>query len=141
MDSIESFMTSFIYAKCKDYLRRPLWVRLLHFSNMDIPCCTMGDFNVITTPEEKLGDNPYNMNKSFEFIGIIEAFGLIDIGYYVHDYTWCNQRSECARIWKRLDRAMVNDKWLEKMPQTTLTHLSICKIRPLSFTSGNGDKF
>ncbi|KAG5585848.1 hypothetical protein H5410_046282 [Solanum commersonii] len=36
---------------------------------------------------------------------------------------WSNKRGIHHRIWKRLDRALVNDKWLEKMPQTTITHL------------------
>lgn len=36
----------------------------------------MGDFNVITDMEEKLGGQPYNINKIFEFIGVIEACGL-----------------------------------------------------------------
>ncbi|KAG5570445.1 hypothetical protein H5410_060211 [Solanum commersonii] len=31
-------------------------------------------------------------------------------------------RAAQARVWKRLDR-MVNDKWLEAMPQTTIEHL------------------
>ncbi|KAH0746311.1 hypothetical protein KY285_007968 [Solanum tuberosum] len=53
----------------------------------------------------------------------ITACGLTDIGYNGQQYTWCNQRSEEARVWKRLDRAMVNDKWLELMPQTTILHL------------------
>ena len=59
---------------------------------------------------------PYNMKKNLEFIDIIEAFGLMDIGYSCQDYTWCNQRSAEARVWKILYRAMVNDKWLECMP-------------------------
>ncbi|XP_049386507.1 uncharacterized protein LOC125850697 [Solanum stenotomum] len=90
---------------------------------MDIPWCTIGDFNVITSTEEKYGGIPYNMNKSLDFISTIEASGLVDIGYSGQHYTWCNQRAEEARVWKRLDRAMVNDKWLELMPQTTITHL------------------
>ncbi|WMV50075.1 hypothetical protein MTR67_043460 [Solanum verrucosum] len=73
--------------------------------------------------EEKLGGLPYNMNKSFDFLSVIETCGLIDIGYSGQHFTWCNQRAEEARVWKRLDRAMVNDKWLEVMPQTTITHL------------------
>ncbi|KAG5616052.1 hypothetical protein H5410_015876 [Solanum commersonii] len=119
----EKFLVSCIYAKCKEQLRRPLWDRLLHFSNMDIPWCTIGDFNVITSTEEKYGGIPYNMNKSLDFISIIEASGLVDIGYSSQHYTWCNQRAAEARVWKRLDRAMVNDNWLELMPQTTITHL------------------
>ena len=49
---------------------------------------------------------------------MIEAFVLIDLGYTGIPFTWCNQRDANARVWKRLDRAMVNDNWLEHMPQT-----------------------
>lgn len=119
----EKFMITFVYAKCKDELRRTLWDRFIHLSTVKIPWCTMGDFNVITSIDEKKGGIPYNMNKSFEFISVIEASGLIDLGYSGSQYTWCNNRAEEARVWKRLDRAMVNDHWLEKMPQTVITHL------------------
>ena len=64
------------------------------------------------------------MRKSIEFIKAIEASGLLDIGFGGQKFTWCNKRGINRRIWKRLDKAMVNDSWLEKMPQTTITHLS-----------------
>ncbi|XP_015170882.1 uncharacterized protein [Solanum tuberosum] len=120
---VEKFIFSVIYAKCKDQLRRPLWDRMLHISTDNVPWCTIGDFNVITSTEEKKGGVPYNMNKSLEFISVIEACGLVDLGYSGQHFTWCNQRAEQARVWKRLDRAMVNDKWLEIMPQTNISHL------------------
>ncbi|WMV32844.1 hypothetical protein MTR67_026229 [Solanum verrucosum] len=123
-DLTEQFMMSFIYAKCKDHMRRSLWDKLLFYASMEIPWCTIGDFNVITFIEEKLGGMPYNMNKIFEFIGVIEACGLTDLGYTWLPFTWCNQRDTQARVWKRLDRSMVNDKWFETMPQTTIDHLS-----------------
>ncbi|KAH0633200.1 hypothetical protein KY284_035986 [Solanum tuberosum] len=63
------------------------------------------------------------MNKSFDFLSAIEACGLMDLGYSGHHFTWCNQRATEARVWKRLDRAMTKDKWLEHMAQTTITHL------------------
>ncbi|KAK4707378.1 hypothetical protein R3W88_033067 [Solanum pinnatisectum] len=65
------------------------------------------------------------MNKSLEFISVIEACGLINLGYTGLPYTWCNQRNAHARVWKRLDRSMVNDKWLETMPQTAIEHLHL----------------
>ncbi|KAH0697938.1 hypothetical protein KY289_015420 [Solanum tuberosum] len=105
----EKFMITFGYAKCKDELRRTLWDRFIHLSTVKIPWCTIGDFNVIISIDEKKGGIPYNMNKSFEFISVIEASGLIDLGYSGSQYTWCNNRAEEARVWKRLDRAMVND--------------------------------
>ncbi|XP_055835240.1 uncharacterized protein LOC129903721 [Solanum dulcamara] len=117
------FRVSFVYAKCKDHLRRPLWDSMLQHSNTTLPWCTLGDFNVITEPEEKLGGVTYNMRKSLAFISIIQACGLQDLGFSGQKYTWSNQRGIFFRIWKRLDRGMVNDKWLEVMPQTTITHL------------------
>ncbi|KAH0684447.1 hypothetical protein KY289_022199 [Solanum tuberosum] len=115
---------TFVYAKCKDHLRRPLWDRMMHHAAENTnPWCSVGDYNVITAIEEKLGGVPYNMRKSLEFIAVIEACGLLDLGFSGQKFTWSNKRGIGHRIWKRLDRALVNDTWLEKMPQTTITHL------------------
>ncbi|XP_049348952.1 uncharacterized protein LOC125813502 [Solanum verrucosum] len=118
------FTTTFVYAKCKDQLRRPLWDRMLHHSAENTnPWCSVGDYNVITSIEEKMGGVPYNIRKSLEFIAVIEACGVVDLGFSGQKFTWSNKRGIHHRIWKRLDRALVNDGWLEKMPQTTITHL------------------
>ncbi|KAG5595027.1 hypothetical protein H5410_036259 [Solanum commersonii] len=121
----ETYIKNFVYAKCKDYLRRPLWDRLLHLADTKdtIPWCAVGDFNVITDTDEKLGGIPYDMRKSLEFIGVIEACGLMDLRFNGSRFTWTNQRGINFRIWKRLDRAMVNDRWLKDMPHTSITHL------------------
>ncbi|KAK4707386.1 hypothetical protein R3W88_033075 [Solanum pinnatisectum] len=63
------------------------------------------------------------MKKSLEFIGVIEACGLLDLGFNGPRFTWSNQRGINSRIWKRLDRAMVNDRWLQDIPHTNITHL------------------
>ncbi|KAG5585722.1 hypothetical protein H5410_046156 [Solanum commersonii] len=91
-DLTEQFMMSFIDAKCKDHMRTSLWDRLLFYANMDVPWCIFGDFHVITSIEKKLGGMPYNMNKTFEFISVIKACGLTDLGYTKPPFTWCNQR-------------------------------------------------
>ncbi|WMV30203.1 hypothetical protein MTR67_023588 [Solanum verrucosum] len=121
----DTYIKTFVYAKCKEYLRKPLWDKLLHFADTRdaTPWCTVGDFNVITNTDEKLGGIPYNMKKSIEFIGVIEACGLMDLGFNGPRFTWSNQRGINFRIWKRLDRAMVNDRWLQIMPHTNITHL------------------
>ncbi|KAK4733784.1 hypothetical protein R3W88_008045 [Solanum pinnatisectum] len=121
-----TYLKTFVYAKCKEYLRKPLWDRFLYLADTrdSIPWCTVGDFNVITDTDEKMGGNPYNMRKSMDFIATIEACGLTDLGFNRPRFTWSNQRGINFRIWKRLDRAMANDQWLQNMPQTTITHLS-----------------
>ncbi|KAG5598988.1 hypothetical protein H5410_030358 [Solanum commersonii] len=96
---------------------------LLQATDSNKPWCSVGDYNVITSIEEKLGGVPYNMRKSLEFIAVIEACGLVDLGFSGQRYTWSNNRGILQRVWKRLDRALVTDAWLDKMPQTTITHL------------------
>lgn len=64
------------------------------------------------------------MKKSLEFIVVIKGCGLIDLGFARQTFTRSNKRDMVHRIWKRLDRGMANDKWLEVIPQTTVTHLS-----------------
>ena len=73
--------------------------------------------------QEKLGGKAYNINKSLESISIIEACGLMDMGYNGKKYSLCNHKKNWDRVWKRLDKGMVNDKWLDKMPQSNITHL------------------
>ena len=56
------FTITFIYAKCKEHLRRPLWDKMLHHASVSTnPWCAVGDYNVISDVEEKLGGLPYNM--------------------------------------------------------------------------------
>ncbi|XP_055835236.1 uncharacterized protein LOC129903716 [Solanum dulcamara] len=102
--SPNQYIATFVYAKCKDHLRRPLWNSMLQQSNTSLPWCTLGDFNVITDPEEKLEGVTYNMRKSLKFISTIEACGLQDLGFSGQKYTWSNLRGIMFKIWKRLDR-------------------------------------
>lgn len=94
-----------------------------HYSTYTTPWCTIGDFNVIIVPYEKLGGIPYDIKKSFEFLGVNEACGLTNIGFRGLKFTWSILRGIHYRIWKRLDRALIFDLWLEKMSLTTITHL------------------
>lgn len=55
---------------------------MLNFVDTEQPWCSVRDFNVITDPKEKMGGLPYNMNKSFDFIGVIEACGITNLGFH-----------------------------------------------------------
>ncbi|KAK4709691.1 hypothetical protein R3W88_004204 [Solanum pinnatisectum] len=54
---------------------------------------------------------------------MIEQCGLIDLDYHGTFFTCSNGRGPDNVVWKRLDRAMINDNWLSRMPLTTVTHL------------------
>ncbi|KAG5571836.1 hypothetical protein H5410_061602 [Solanum commersonii] len=86
-----------------------LWDKVIYHANTIIPWWKFGVSN--------------NINKSFEFISVIEASGFMENCLYGQKFTWSNQRVSASEILKRLDWVMVNDRCLEIMPRTTITHL------------------
>ncbi|WMV45639.1 hypothetical protein MTR67_039024 [Solanum verrucosum] len=93
MEYATHFTITFVYAKCNDHLRRPLWDRLLHHAASNTnPWCSVSDYNIITSIVEKLGGLPYNIRTSLEFTDVIEACGLLDLGFSGQNFTWSSKR-------------------------------------------------
>lgn len=90
----DKFFATYVYAKCRDHLRIPLWERILHLSDRfkDHPWCVVGDFNVITSIEEKMEGIPYNMKKIMESIAVIEGCRLVDLCFTGPKFAWTNNR-------------------------------------------------
>ncbi|XP_058089331.1 uncharacterized protein LOC131236212 [Magnolia sinica] len=59
-----------------------------------------------------------------EFSESINDSCLIDAGYTGSIFTWCNNRSGRGRRWVRLDRMLVNARWLTSLPKFKVDHLS-----------------
>ncbi|XP_070019587.1 uncharacterized protein [Nicotiana sylvestris] len=119
------FLLTIVYTKCIPILRRPLWEVQIHKSaTYDSSWCVIVDFNTIASTEEKIGGIPYQMNKSMEFLCMIEDYGLVDLGYYGSRCTWPNGRGQYSIVWKRLDRGLANDQWIAVFPATTISHLA-----------------
>lgn len=105
-----TFITT-VYTKCTTGERRDLWDIIHNMNNrVNGPWCVGGDFNIIMDLDEKLGYNPHKAYKSLDFISTMKSCGLMDIGFTSPRYTWCNNRRTSTRIWKRLDRIMINDQ-------------------------------
>ncbi|KAG5590384.1 hypothetical protein H5410_040898 [Solanum commersonii] len=73
------FTSTFVDDKCKDHLRRP---------------CGIDFYTLLLKkqiPHKNLGGIPYNMRKSLEFIDVIEACGLLDLGFSKQKFIWSNK--------------------------------------------------
>lgn len=74
--------------------------------------------------EEKKGRTPHRMQKNRDFIDSMEECGMVDASFSGPRFTWCNARGRKHRIWKRLDRVLINQEWTAKYPRINVEHLA-----------------
>ena len=55
----------------------------------------------------------------------LNARGLFDLGFVGQRFTWCNGRRGKLRTLVRLDRMVVNEKWVEQFPEAQVHHISM----------------
>jgi hypothetical protein len=56
------------------------------------PWLSIGDFNAITSSDDKLGGKPFNNSSANLFSDFVNAFGMVDLGFSSNPYTWSNHR-------------------------------------------------
>ncbi|KAA3472023.1 reverse transcriptase [Gossypium australe] len=91
------------------------------------PWLIMGDFNAILSPTDK--KSPTTLGKRCDLFGnFVDSCELQDLQFIGPPFTW--QR---GKILVRLDRALVNDEWMDTFPQSIVHHLTRIKSdhRPL----------
>ena len=90
----------------------------------DLPWVCMGDFNEITSLEEKLGGALRSDRQMQMFRDCLDFCGFKDIGFTGLPFTWCNNRFDGPLVWVRLDRALASAEWMLKFPSVRLHHLA-----------------
>lgn len=68
----------------------------------------VGDFNIVLNPCDKHGGRVVGSSSIGGLQGIVDDFGLIDMGFTGHPYTWSKRRRGKANIQERLDRGFAN---------------------------------
>lgn len=81
------------------------------------------DFNMILNEEEKMGGLPFEQHEAMDFTFCINNCSLMEIKYSGSDYTWWNRRIEKECIFKRLDRVLVNNVFLDSYPSSEVVYL------------------
>ncbi|XP_027156511.1 uncharacterized protein LOC113757398 [Coffea eugenioides] len=119
-----SLCFSFVHAKCALGERRVLWQDLMADKPSSRLWCVCGDFNVIADPSEKRGGWPFARSEGLELLSFMEEAEVFDAGSSGSSFTWCNNRRGHARIWKRLDRVLINGEFTESAPSISMVHLA-----------------
>jgi len=118
------FLITAVYARCIALERLELWEELEDIvSREQCPWVVGGDFNVILNEEEKLGGLEFTQNEAYDFSSCITACALIEVRTSGSKYTWWNGRIEGECIFKRLDRILVNQEFIDLLPSSEVHHL------------------
>ncbi|XP_049394714.1 uncharacterized protein LOC125859004 [Solanum stenotomum] len=117
------FITS-IYARCDAMERLELWEELEEMDTAGSPWLGGGGFNVILNKEEKLGGQEFSQHEATDFATCINSCTLTEVRFTGSKYTWWNGRINDAYIFERLDRVLVNQEFLDVIPQVEVQHLS-----------------
>nr|XP_027101699.1 uncharacterized protein LOC113722624 [Coffea arabica] len=57
-------------------------------------------------------------------MSFMEATGIFDVDFSGANFTWCSNRRGRARIWKRLDRVLINGECAEVSSNVSVEHLA-----------------
>lgn len=88
----------------------------------------MGDFNIITTLEEKLGGNQVVTNYMLHFNNFLNNVDLFSLRAAGLPFTWANKHEDDTLIFERLDRVCVNANFISTFPDTKLENLPIAYL-------------
>ena len=105
--------------------RRKLSWDLMKFlrKEYDIPWLIAGDFNEILDASEQFGGNVREEWKMDGSRDAVEICKLCDLGYSGLPFTWDNRQQGRDNIKVRLDRAMVDETFMELFDNTGVQHI------------------
>ena len=84
-----------------------------------------GDFNEIVHLEEKLGWLDRDANQIRNFRECLGRYGLLDLGFVGQSFMWCNGRFGEQRTMVRLDRFVVDERWINQFSEAHVQHISM----------------
>lgn len=113
------WVLSVVYGSPDHNRRRALWTELSSFaSNITKGWCVCGDFNATLKDDERISvaSRPSRADKWFQ--NWVQQQDMNELDFNGPKHTWSRGRS-----YSRLDRAVVNSKWLDQFQNASLTHL------------------
>lgn len=88
-----------------------------------LPWVCMGDFNEITSLDEKEGGRIRPLRQINEFVSALEDWWVSDLGFVGNKFTWDNKHEDSSWTRLRLDRGAANSWWRALFPSAKVVHL------------------
>ncbi|KAL8116353.1 hypothetical protein AgCh_022742 [Apium graveolens] len=115
-----------IYGEPDRAQRRKTWDLLRNLArDSNLPWCTIGDMNNITSQMDKNGGALYPNYLIEGFNTVLAEVGLIDMELVGHQFTWEKGRGTNEWMEIRLDRALISGDWLQLFPLAKLYNLEV----------------
>ncbi|XP_074314037.1 uncharacterized protein LOC141649241 [Silene latifolia] len=112
----KQFYLTMVYAFNDGTERTAMWQTSEQFqAQCQGPLAIAGDFNTVINPAERLGGNTKQSDMD-EFIDFLSNCGMIYISASGAYYTWTNKQELLTRVYRRLDRFIVNQDWSTQFP-------------------------
>ncbi|KAK4384672.1 hypothetical protein Sango_3037200 [Sesamum angolense] len=98
--------------------RRELWQGLIDLADTvdNEPWLVGGDFNAVLDMSEVSGASGDIRGAMNEFNDCILQTGLLSLPMQGERFTWHNCSLDGRSLWKRLDRLLANDVWMDRWP-------------------------
>ncbi|GAA0165970.1 hypothetical protein LIER_40096 [Lithospermum erythrorhizon] len=85
----------------------------------------MGDFNEVLSDDEHVSQRRHRPNWQMEnFCQVVNDCRMFDLGYSGFKFTWCNNFITPNSTRARLDRCLVSNDWMDRLPQAAVKHFS-----------------
>ncbi|XP_020694470.1 uncharacterized protein LOC110108248 [Dendrobium catenatum] len=125
INNIYKMRVASVYGSKDVIKRRELW-ELLEFYNVeDFPMVIGGDFNCLTSKEDKRGGKKFCFSQGArEMYSFISNNDLHEVNFIGPRYTWFNNKSRGSRILERLDRCFINSSTLSYFSNLNVRHLA-----------------
>ncbi|XP_074327612.1 uncharacterized protein LOC141665526 [Apium graveolens] len=124
VDGLGDWRITGVYGELKRSSRRKTWDLLRNLSrDSNLPWCTIGDMNNVTSQQDKRGGEIYPTWLIDGFNKALTDAGLRDMELTGHRFTWERGRGKPEWTEVRLDRAMVTQDWMDLFPMANLYNL------------------
>ncbi|KAL2237583.1 UNVERIFIED_CONTAM: hypothetical protein Sindi_0950000 [Sesamum indicum] len=122
----ESIAITVIYGANELVERRALWdsMETIAMQSADIPWLVGGDFNTVRDLSEICGVSGDIRMAMEDFNTCIQNTGLLPFPMQGEWYTWHNCSAGPRNLWKRLDRMLINDRWMAQFPTSYYSSLT-----------------
>ncbi|XP_026417593.1 uncharacterized protein LOC113313084 [Papaver somniferum] len=123
-DNNMDFLITFMYGAHDDTENANQWQYLINMHLfVDLPWVLLGDLNFTMHDSETHSSSVTHPHHARHVRNFVQQLGLIDLGYSRADTTWSNHRSEDDHVSARLDRALVNNRWINHYTNAHFQHL------------------